>query len=409
MLKRRIYTVLCGIILISMCMLAVSASVPAPVNIEQKTVGGTEYIVKTYNVNKSITAEMLIENDFESGGYLFAYTSSDRKENISEVSKSASKTASLETPTNNTASILKQFTSSMSYSEDGYFGTLNLDTASILTQASGYTVKNVPVYKTREYPGLMYNDPSAVTQSITDGGIVYTVSGIEWIVTGTALAGDSLVPTEYKAIASYTGSQRVTYATGYTTTAQYTGIVTKKTMESVTYVITYTGAFIPTTEPPTTTEEPTVEETTEKPEETAGETETQEITESGSADRLTVLLTAFLITAAVAAAALLSYKYYIKNNKKAKASVYNLIGEDYVLLGTDPLDAKNLAIDLNRYKDSIKSESFGFVLDNKSAEILNGGIITAAYNGETLSHQVKKEDKSVEYRFKLVFGDNPKQ
>ena len=262
-MKQKIYSALCGIVLFFMFSLTniagmtVNAAAPVPTNVERKTVSGVEYIVKTFDVNTSITADMLVENDFESDGYKFTHTSTNKKENVSELSKQATKTATLNTSTNSAAAILKQFTPSMSYSEDGYFGTLTLDTATLVTQPSGYGARNVPVYKTREYKNLMYNDPSYVSQSIIDNGITLSLTNIEWVVTATALAGDSLVPTEYKAVAQYSGSQRVTYVTGYTTTVQYTGVVTKKTVDSVTFTITYTGTLIPipiTTESTTTTE-----------------------------------------------------------------------------------------------------------------------------------------------------------
>ena len=393
--------------------LNVSAAAPTPTNIERKTVNGTEYIVKTFNVNNSITAEMLVENDFKTDDFSFTHTNTEKKENISELSKSVSKPATLETTTNSASNILKQFIPSMSYSEDGYYGTLTLDTASLVTQASGYASRNVPVYKTKEYKGLLYNDPSFIPQSILDNGITLSLSSVEWIVTGTALAGDSLVPTEYKAIAQYSGSQRVTYATGYTTTVQYTGIVTKKSVDSITYIITYTGTFIPvpTTEPPTTTEEPTTEAPTTEEITTEPETENEEpVPEHGNIMGyiIGIILAAILIGGATA-----GYILYMKKNgnknKKTEIAVYNLINDKYILLGTAPLDKTNLSVNLNQFDASIKSGSFGFALDKYSANVLNGTTVSAAYNNKTLTHCIKQVDKSGEYKFELVFGNEINQ
>ncbi|MCL2775661.1 MAG: hypothetical protein FWD71_20290 [Oscillospiraceae bacterium] len=408
-MKQRIYSAICGIVLLFMFSLTgitVHAAAPMPTNVERKTVSGVEYIVKTFDVNTSITADMLVENDFESDGYKFAYTKTDRKENVSELSKQAAKTATLDSATNSAATILKQFTPNMSYSEDGYFGTLTLDTASLVTQPSGYGARNVPIYKTREYKGLLYNDPSYVSQSITDSGVTLSLTNIEWVVTATALAGDSLVPTEYKAVAQYSGSQRVTYVTGYTSTVQYTGVVTKRAVDSVTYIITYTGTLIPvptTTEPPTTTAVPTTTvEITTTAEPTSEDTTASQHGSNATGFIFPIVL--ILSLAALAVTGFILYKKIISRNKKAGISIYNLIDEKYILLGTVPLDTPSFVIDLNQFDASIKSANFGFVLDKHSAEALNGNNIIAKYNGETLSHAVQKNEKSGEYKFYLIFG-----
>jgi len=292
----------------------------------------------------------------------------------------------------------------MSYSEDGYFGTLTLDTASLITQPSGYRARNIPIYRTREYKGLLYNDPSYVSQSITVSGITLSLKNIEWVVTATALAGDSLVPTEYKAVAQYSGSQRVTYVTGYTSTVQYTGIVTKKTIESITYIVTYTGTLVQiptTTEPPATTITATTAEIV-----TTIEPTSEDIVAVPSGSNTSFIFPAALILSllAFAGTGFILYRKFIVGNKQAEASVYNLIDKKYILLGKTPLDTADLVIDLNQYGDSIKSNSFGFVLDSHSAEILNDSNITVKYNGETLSHTVQKVKKSGEYRFWFTFG-----
>jgi len=404
MIKRRIYTIICSIILILACILSVGAAAsPIPVNIERKTIGGTEYIVKTFIVSENIAAEMLVESDFETDGSMFRYTSADRKENISESSRYAVNQATVNTSTNATAAILQQFAPSINYSEDGYFGILTLDTGSLATHPSEYGTRNDPVSKTREYPGLMYNDPSHIPKSISTEGITLALTNIEWIVTGTALAGSALVPVEYKAIASYSGSQNVTYVRSYTATANYTGIVTKKTVDSVNYTITYTGTIIPTaevTEPPVTTEDTTEPETEQESEPDGSKTPV--INYLGF---LMIALLLCLIFAGVVG--IIYYFKYIRKKKQNKTgiSIYNLINDEYILLGIEPLDGSEIIIDLDKFNDSIKSSSFGFVLDKNSAGMLSGNTIAADYNGETLTHIINVTDKTGEYRFKLVFGE----
>ena len=403
--KQKIYSAICGIILLFMFSLPVNADVPVAENTERKTVSGVEYIVKTYNVNKSVTAKMLKEDDFEQDGYRFTYTKTDKKENVSEQSKYVTKPMKIETSTNSASAILKQFTESVNYGEDGYYGTLPLDAGSLVTQPKGYGARNVPIYRTREYKGLMYNDPSYVAQSITDSGETLSLTGVEWVVTGTALAGDSLVPTEYKAVAQYAGSQRVTYVTGYTTTVNYAGIVTKKTVDSVTYTITYTGTLIPvptTTEPPTTTEAPTTTaiETTIEP----SSEDNPEPQNGNGVNLLLIGIIIALLTAAGIGFAFVYNKYIAKKEQQTAASVYNLIDSKYILLGTVPLDESEPIVGLNQFAESVQSGNFGLSLDKHSAEALDGKAITVAYNGQTLSHIVQTDGNMNEYTFNLTFN-----
>ena len=408
-MKHKIYTIICTVfLLISLTMTAYAAK---PVSIERKTVNGTEYIVKIFTITQNISAESLIEADFEENGYSFKYTNAEKKENISESSKTVTETKTIETKTNKSADILKLLDSSISYGENGYKGTLALDTASINTQASGYAHKDTPIYKTKEYTGFIYADPSFVPGSITDNGVTLTLTNIDWVVMATALAGDTLIPTEYKAVASYSGSQRTIYATGYTTTAKYAGIVTKKTIDSVTYTITYTGTFIPiptTAEPPATepetTEINTVEETTEP------ETQDDENGDGGFHNRLSKLLgiiAAALLIAGAAAGFIIFIYPKLKNNmgKKSKinASVYNLVNDQYILLGTQPLDRVQPKINLDEYGGAVKTPEFGFVLDKKTSETLFGKIIGVKYGDETLTHVIT--EIANEYKFILVFNE----
>lgn len=412
MRKRRIYTVIWSVIVILAFIVPANAAVPSPVNIERKTVRGAEYIVKTFTVSGNITAEMLVENDFEEDGYMFSHINTERRENVSESVRHVTQQATLDSSTNSRTTILSQFTQSINYSGGGYFGTLTLDANSLVTRPSGYGTRNVPVNRTREFRNLMFNDPSVVPQSIIEDGITLTLSSIDWVITGTALAGNALVPVEYKAVASYSGTHRVSYILGYTTTVNYTGIVTRRTVDSISYTITYAGTPIPptTTEPETLPmpEPPADDMNVEEAADEHGEGNGLADSEGGDEERNGVgwiLPTAILLCLAAAGGGIYYFKYAKK--KQLKAEVYNLINDEYILLGTEPLDNSDeatLSVDLDKFSEAINSNSFGFVLDKHSVEALNGRPMTVSYNGETLVHEIQNTDNSTEYRFKLIFG-----
>ena len=68
------------------------------------------------------------------------------------------------------------------------------------------------------------------------------LSDISWTVTGTGLADDTLVPTSYTATATYTATGSRSVATGYVTTASYTGEIKAEGVEAVKYTVTYLGS-----------------------------------------------------------------------------------------------------------------------------------------------------------------------
>ena len=53
--------------------------------------------------------------------------------------------------------------------------------------------------------------------------------------------GDALAPASYQAVATYSGKSYHKVATGYITSADYVGEVTRDDVESVTYKVTYLG------------------------------------------------------------------------------------------------------------------------------------------------------------------------
>ena len=53
--------------------------------------------------------------------------------------------------------------------------------------------------------------------------------------------GDALAPASYQVVATYSGKSYHKVATGYITSADYVGEVTRNDVESVTYKVTYLG------------------------------------------------------------------------------------------------------------------------------------------------------------------------
>ena len=140
-------------------------NIPAPISVERKNIDGTEYLIKVYDIADGTEPEQLIENDFELDGFLFSHETTDKKVNENTDTKEATEEVSVESQSKNLEDVVKLFPATKEYNQDGYKGSLALDTGSIVTEAAGYTTKNYTVSTTKEYPGLMYADPSFVSQT----------------------------------------------------------------------------------------------------------------------------------------------------------------------------------------------------------------------------------------------------
>ena len=176
---------------------------------------------------------------------MYEYESMVKEEEIQEQSKVAETSLTVETETDELAEIIKELPGSVPYSGmDGYSGKLILSPSSITTEAAGYATSSFTVSDTRVYTDLAYNDNSLIPQTVTKNGMTLTLSNVSWQGQGGTGANGSLIPTSYTATAYYSavGSRR--YATGYVTTASYSGDVVLTSSEII-YTVTYTGALIP--------------------------------------------------------------------------------------------------------------------------------------------------------------------
>ncbi len=337
---------------------------PAPVAVERRNVDGTEYIIKVFETADDIAPDKLVDGDFEQDGFLFRHLTTDKQMNESADTKEVMEEAKAEGQSGKLEDVIRQFPATKVYDRDGYKGTLALDTGSIVTEVAGYTTKHYTVSTTKEYPGLMYADPSYVAQSATKDGCTLPLTDVSWTVMGTGLSGDTLVPTEYKAVATYAKTMSRQVPTGYISTARYTGSVTKTTADTVVYTLAYAGSPL----------------------------------DSGLPLPLKIAtgLGVLLLLGGGGFALVL----FLRNRNGA--DIYNLIDREYVHLGRQSVNPKEPAIDLNEFEDMVQGEAFRLILDKKTAKVLFGRNISVTCRDVTIKHRVN--ERNGEYQFDLDFG-----
>lgn len=219
------------------------ALVPSETRME--TIGDIPYIIKEYNVAPGNGIPKFQESFTQDG---FAFTQSDiskRSEAGQFDSKTVDEEKSAEVPSNDKAKLLADLPKEMKYSQDGYTGVLTLKENSIVFESNGQQSYTYTVTDTRVYPGLPRNDNAYVDKTVVKNGVTLQLQSVEWTVTATTPADDALVPSQYTATATYSGTATGSRAGSYTATYTYSGVVKKELPGNTIYTVTYRGQAIP--------------------------------------------------------------------------------------------------------------------------------------------------------------------
>ena len=243
-----------------------------PVSVQESYENGRREIIRTYELTASENPRNISRESFVRDGWLYELADIIKRETASNDVREHTEIISIDTATNETATILNQLALEMDFqSNDGYIGVLYLDIGSIKVETAGTRTTSHTVTATREYPHLSRNDTSFIPKTITDNGRTLTLSKIDWKVQNYTTIDYAQIPDSYTAIATYTGTASRTAVTGYITTAEYRGTLSKIITGKTVYTAYFIGVPIltPTINEPESTE-PAAPETTQ---------ETQEVTE----------------------------------------------------------------------------------------------------------------------------------
>jgi hypothetical protein len=350
---------------------AAAASVPDDVLYENRN--GRQLIVKTYTLQPGADTDSLIEEPFEKEGSSYVFDSIVKQEHPFEHKRLQSETVTVETETDDLAAILEKLEPALAFDDGEYTGALVLDHTSLQTEVTGYSTKYYTVTDTKTIEDLDRNDPGYVPKTTVKNGRTLELSNVEWAVQGTSLSGDTLVPTQYMAVATYSAGASYKAATGYVTTAEYSGEVLSAGIESVTYTVTYYGTPLPVPPPPEP--EPVPEPEAFPP---------------------VMLIVIGGIVLAVAIAVALYFLLMYKNIKVYDMSEDNV---EYELLGKLRISARKPGIDLCSLKKYPELEAV-IVIQNRTARKLFGRLVKIRLRGSIATHIVEQAGKE-DYIFNI--------
>ena len=223
------------------------------------TVFAAEYPSQvSYNLNNGIfevrkTYEMQVDEEpsaqakqsFEQDGYSFVLTDMLRQELPEQQSKEYTETVTVSSESKELTAILPLLADTKAVTtEDGFTGTLKLDTGSITVEPAGYKNNSWTVSATRTYPNLSSMDLEYIPKTTTENGRTLNFSTVDWQTDNTENVDDDTIGNRFSAVVTYTGTASSRNVTGYTVTAQYSGEVKKVSLDKVQYVAVFHGTPI---------------------------------------------------------------------------------------------------------------------------------------------------------------------
>lgn len=227
--------------------------------LSMNTVFAAEYPSQvSYNLNNGIfevrkTYEMQVDEEpsaqakqsFEQDGYSFVLTDMLRQELPEQQSKEYTETVTVSSESKELTAILPLLADSKAVTtEDGFTGTLKLDTGSITVEPAGYKNNSWTISATRTYPNLSSMDLEYIPKTTTENGRTLNFSTVDWQTDNTENVDDDTIGNRFSAVVTYTGTASSRNVTGYTVTAQYSGEVKKVSLDKVQYVAVFHGTPI---------------------------------------------------------------------------------------------------------------------------------------------------------------------
>jgi hypothetical protein len=231
-------------LLLAAALVTNACALEVPTDTTVQNLNGSQQLIKTYTLPPGVDPQTLIEDPFEQEGWRYTFADIVKEENQVSDRKYHTETVTLETDTKDLGKILEQLDTTLDYDDGIYSGVLTLDHTAIRTEAAGYTSQAKNVTATKTIGPLDRNDMSYVPATTVKDGVTLNLSNVDWQVIGTDLVGDALAPASYQAVATYSGKAYSKVATGYVTSADYTGEITRSDVESVTYKVTYLGTEV---------------------------------------------------------------------------------------------------------------------------------------------------------------------
>lgn len=208
-------------------------------DVKRQEEDGYKILRKTFVVDAEVSPSELVEQNLMWHGCAYQYLDILKEEMPGTTeTKTVRKTVHVTSKTKERASIIAAQEPTLSYSEDGYEGKLELDTANLVIEDGDKQSYSYTVTDTKEYTGLASNDPYLVPKTVQKNGVSLSLSDLQWTPVGVQQDGSGL-PASYTATAQYSGKAWGSKITGYSVTLPYFGEVEKTIPGKIKYTLIY--------------------------------------------------------------------------------------------------------------------------------------------------------------------------
>jgi len=213
-----------------------------PSHVSYSMENGIFEVRKVYEMPVDQEPSMQAKQSFEQDGYSFVLTDMLRQELPEHQSKAYAETVTVNSKSKDLTAILPLLAETKAVTtEDGFTGTLRLNTDSIKVEPAGYKNNSWTVSAIRTYPNLSNMDLEFIPKTITENGRTLQFADVQWRTDNTEDIDGDPIGDRFTAVVTYTGTASSKNVTGYTVTAQYSGEVEKIALDKVQYVAIFHG------------------------------------------------------------------------------------------------------------------------------------------------------------------------
>ena len=345
-----------------------------PTDVQTIITDNTRQIIKIYDLTAEQSPGAIPRESFIRDGWRYELTDITEKRTTLTDTRSHSETVEINTETNDPNEIIKLLAQTLDYQgQDGYCGLLSLDLPSVHCEAAGYINSAYTATATREYPYLSSADTSLIPKTVTDHGRTLMLDSVVWEVQRYVNVDYVDIPESYRAVAKYAATASKSVVTGYVTTADYLGEVSRTVKGDTVYTVYFCGSEI--------NPAPKQLEVAAPP---------------PAPVRLNGFPAAAFLTALAIFAALLAgagvYWFLLRHNVKIYRDNFR------VLVARDKISVKNPVADLS----PLEGDCFGLVIDKYAAKALNGHSVEVRHGADSLQYKIAYEGNA--YSIEADFG-----
>ncbi len=237
-LKKIIVPLILGTVL-SVSSVNVFADTTYPITSYEKEQNGYMTISKTYALTEDENPDDIDKLDFERYGMTFTLQEVIKKDTTTQDVVKSTEVVEKQTSTNEVSKVIGEFEDTIEVERNGYKGVLSLDVKTITSSASGKKTSYGTQSITKNYYNLESQDLSQFPKTVTENGATYTFGGATFSSNTSSNIDNNQINSSVNAKVTYTRGTSNTYVTGYTTTATYTGELTKLVKDKTLYTVTF--------------------------------------------------------------------------------------------------------------------------------------------------------------------------